>query len=155
MAFDEKAYVTREDDFMKRRRVRRIERVFGYACIVFSGVFFTFEPSNVVAQVVSPWVETAFSTGMIFGGLACFAGSASDRWVGEYGGIPLLSSVVFLYAATSFAAAFEGDGRSRIVLLGFGCIMAAYGWSLIGRWKDVRDIKWWAQQPDGYQGDEE
>ena len=124
-------------EILKEIRIRRIERAFGYLFISLAGVFLTFEPSKIIGENVSTVIELSWSISMIISGLICLYGSVTDKWIGEYAGAPLLLSVMFLYAAACVRSAW---GES-LPLFAFGLIVAAYGWSLWGRWKDVRAIK--------------
>lgn len=124
-------------ELLKEIRIRRIERAVGYLCISAAGIFLSFAPSKIIGDNVSPWVELSWSISMFISGSICLYGSITDKWIGEYAGAPLLLSVMFLYAAACLRSAW---GESW-TLFAFGLIVAAYGWSLWGRWKDVRAIK--------------
>jgi hypothetical protein len=131
-------YVPEEaNELLKEIRIKRMERAVGYACITVAGVFLTIAPSEIVGANVSHWVELLWSISMIVSGACCFYGSFTDKWIGEYAGAPLLLSVVFLYSG----AAIKSSWGESLTIFAFGLFFAAYGWSLWGRWKDVRAIR--------------
>ena len=130
-----------DEEIVENHHIRRQERVFAYLALVTAGILLTIEPSGIISGSVSPWIETAWSLCMIVSALICLLGSATDRWVGEYTGIPLLSSVLGLY---SIAACLTAWGDS-IPLFAFGMMLGGLAFKLVARWKDVRGVKYLAE----------
>lgn len=134
--------------------VRRLGRVAMYSGLFLSGVFLIISPSELVAGEVSHIVDRAWSISMVISSLTCLAGSLTDRWFGEYAGIPLLASVIAFYGlAAMLSADIEVNWVSlfwivsvpqlygSLTLVAFSLLILSFSGGLWARWMDVRSIK--------------
>jgi hypothetical protein len=137
----------------KRHRIRRIERIFEYSGLVVAGIFFTASPSPAISDMVTKPGQVSFSVAMIVGALICLWGSVTDRWLGEYSGIFLLSSSLFFYGGVVFKTYADNSDKVSTTILGLGLIFTSFGLALIARWNDVRRIKRQASQSNEQIGD--
>jgi hypothetical protein len=119
---------------MKRRRNLRIPM---YAGLVASGIFAVVDPSELVSMQVSRLVAVVWSLAMIVSAGMCLYGSVTDKWIGEYSGLPLLASVLALYGGSAMLSVEEGG----FIILAYGLAMISFAFGLCARWKDVRLIK--------------
>jgi len=126
----------------KRYQIRRVERICKYAGLVVAGVFLTISPAPLVRDQVSVHVQYTFSACLTASALMCLWGSWTDRWIGEYGGIFLLTSTMWFYGGTAALAWWPyRDDKNALYLAGFSLILISFGFSLLARWKDVRRVK--------------
>lgn len=121
---------------MRDLSVRRMGRIAMYGGLVASGTLLIFYPSQLVDSQVSHVIGLSWSISMVISSFICFVGSVTDRWIGEYAGIPLLASVIALYGISAFAGA---DGS--LTLVAFGLLITSFAAGLAARWQDVRAIK--------------
>lgn len=75
---------------------------------------------------------------MMVGGAGCLVGAATDRWIGEYAGLPLVTSTLWLYGGLLVAAGFTGE--FSYTRLAFGLLFVSFGFKALGRWQDIRDL---------------
>lgn len=120
---------------LRRMRRERLFRFFMYAGLVVSGIFATMYPSELVANQVAHVVVRAWATGMILSAATCLYGAYTDKWIGEYSGIPLLASVLGLYGLSAILSGDQG------FVIGLGFVILSFSAGLIARWFDVRKIK--------------
>lgn len=118
-------------------KIRRMGRVLMYAGLAVSGVLATIFPSKLVSDEVTHVVATIWAVCMIVSALICLYGAVTDRWIGEYTGLPLLASVLALYGGSALAAS---DSES-LPLLAYGILVLSFAFGLSSRWKDVSEIK--------------
>lgn len=119
---------------LKRNRSWRVPM---YAGLVVSGIFVTVDPSELVAQQVSHLVSILWAVGMIVSAAICLYGAVTDKWIGEYTGIPLLASVLMLYGGSAILA----TGTGGLLIAGYGLTMVSFSCGLVARWFDVRKVK--------------
>lgn len=122
------------DELVKKMTRQRYWRVPMYLTLVMSGVFVTLDPSELVAQQAEHYITLAWAWGMIFSSLICLYGAFTDRWIGEYAGLPLLATVLFIYGLVAMLAA----NFDNLILMGIGGVMVAFAFGLGARWLDVR-----------------
>lgn len=108
-----------------------------YLGLVISGALTFFYPSDLVDNQVGGVVVALWSASMVISALLCLVGSILDKWLGEYSGIPLLASVLGLYALS----AILGAGVGSFTLLAYGLVVLSFVLGLVARWKDVRAVK--------------
>jgi hypothetical protein len=71
---------------------------------------------------------------LIVGGISSAVGAFTDRWLGEYVGLPLLASTFGVYAA---AAAAAGITAGRPTSTAGALALAAIAVVIVGRWLEV------------------
>ncbi|WP_420124381.1 hypothetical protein [Nakamurella sp.] len=112
---------------------RRWSRVAGYAMMAAAGVGAAIVPTPSVEQATGPLVYL-WAAFLVGGGLLSTYGAASDRWIGEHLGLPLLWAAFTVYAVV-LAAVLSPAGIVASLALG------AFALLLIGRWRDVSAIR--------------
>jgi hypothetical protein len=75
---------------------------------------------------------------MMLGGLSCTLGAATDRWLGEYAGLPLVTSTLWLYGGILVASGMTGG--VYYTRLAIGLLFVSFGFKALGRWQDIRDL---------------
>ncbi len=117
---------------------RRHERTAMYAGLVLSGVFTALYPSTVVTDQVGTVVTYFWSAAMISSAVTCTYGSFTDKWIGEFSGIPLLAAVLAFYSGALFLSIRE---NGNLLVVAFAFILLSFSFGLIARWQDVRSVK--------------
>lgn len=128
----------RYTEFADRMNEKRQERTAMYAGLVLSGFLTGFFPSTVVTAQVNLPITYTWSACMIASASLCLYGSITDKWIGEFSGIPLLASVLTFYAG---AIGFSAYDDRNLIVLAFGLILFSFALGLMARWQDVRVIK--------------
>ncbi len=129
--------VDRDVSIVRRQEVRRIGRVLMYAGLVVAGIFNLLFPSTLVDGQVPPSTAVAWALGMTVTAFICFLGSITDRWLGEYSGLPLLIAILVLYSGSAWASVtFE-----TMPLLAYGMFIFSFACGLFARWRDVQATK--------------
>lgn len=106
-----------------------------YLIFIGAGLVSLAAPSRVLeAELGHSWT-LAWGIYLAAGGVLCLAGSATDRWLGEFAGLPLIGSAIFVYAAIILSTVTEATWR-----LPPGLILMAFDVLLLDRWLDVRAI---------------
>lgn len=142
----------RDEHILSQLYVRRFGRVFMYSGLVLSGIFLTIEPSGLTVQQVGTGWTLAWAWGIIVGAGMSLYSAATDEWIGEYSGLPLLASCLGLYGFSAIAGYDDKAGDANYVLLAFGCIVLSFTSGLCARWRDVQNIKKLASQGDQTRG---
>jgi hypothetical protein len=96
------------------------------------GVAFAIPVSSI--QAATGWLVYLWATFLLAGGLLCGYGAATDRWIGELLGLPLISSAFGVYFIVLSLALTV---RAAAVALVFGAVALI----LLGRWQDVSMIR--------------
>lgn len=122
---------------LKELKVRRTGRILMYLGLSISGILTTLFPSRLVEDQVGGPVVLCWSLGMLVSALTCFYGAVTDKWIGEYTGIPLLASVLGLYGLSALAAS---DSHS-LAILAYGLIVVSFASGLVARWRDLQVVK--------------
>lgn len=111
-------------------RWSRVCRSIGYLAIAASGSFILF------LDIFGPYYKT-MGAWCLVGGVCSFVGAATDRWGGEYMGLPLVGSAMVTFAVLtyrdSWAVAHWVAVPSILLLVGYGVLLA-------GRWVDVAEV---------------
>ena len=131
------------EEYVLKMTKRRWGRVVMYLGLVFSGVFALSFPSQLVADQVSHAVSVSWGGFMVIGAGLCLFGAATDRWIGEYSGIPLLASSVAMYGGSALVSAKDLESYP---LLAYGLVLISFAAGLVARWRDVQDIKTHAEE---------
>lgn len=127
-------------DFLDKHEVVRWWRGLMYVCFTASGVFASVAPSRLVTEEVGSTVALCWALCMIVSSLICLYGPVTDRWIGEYAGIPLLAAVVALYGLSAIFDVDWGNVETYI-LVAYGLTVCGLSAGLSARWLDVRAIK--------------
>lgn len=122
---------------LKKMDKARVMRIFMYGALVPSGVFAFLDPSKLVTEQVSYIVANAWAVCMVVSAGICLYGAITDKWIGEFTGLPLLVAVVALYGGSSILSYNEG----KFILIAYGLTMVAFACGLLARWNDVRKIR--------------
>ncbi len=114
-------------------RPRRIVRVVGYAMMASAGaVAFAIPVGSIRAStggLVYFWA--AF---LLVGGILCGFGAVTDRWIGEYAGLPLISTAWGVYFVV---LALARTVNALAASLAFGAVALI----LFARWRDISMIR--------------
>lgn len=108
-----------------------------YVALILAGVLTLFVPFEAIEDQVEPLVVKSWSLGLAISSISCAWGSLTDRWIGEYVGLPLLASVFGIWA---FAILIAG-GLDNLPVTVFGLIILGFASGLVARWRDVQAIK--------------
>jgi len=130
--------VTEGDALLKAVTINRSWRIPQYTGLVMSGTFLLIEPSTLVVEQVTRFVAVAWAVGMIFSACVCLYGAFTDKWIGEYAGLPLLASVIAFYGVSAIVSTQPGGGLVRIA---FGIVLLSFASGLVARWRDVRSVR--------------
>lgn len=116
-------------------RPRRVTRVLGYGLMAAGGMAAIAWPAPSVRSAITGSVLLYMWAGFLAGGgLFCTIGSALDRWIGEYAGLPLLV-VTFLIFGLSAAT------TGRLSSIAGACVLTAIAALLAARWRDVSTVR--------------
>lgn len=129
--------MNRDEHVLAQKSSVRWTRAAMYFGLVLSGIFATFSPSSLVEEQVGTFVVTLWAVSMMISAAICLYGSITDRWIGEYTGIPLLAMVLALYGLSAILAA----GRDSVPLFAYGLVVISFSFGLIARWRDLEAIK--------------
>jgi hypothetical protein len=130
--------------FMRRYGVRRLGRVLMYLSLVASGSVASVYPSQLVLYQTNGKVGLFWALCLAVSAAICLYGSATDRWIGEYTGIPLLSTTMIFYGLIALKSAGH-DGYTG-ALYAYGFLILGFAFGLIARWRDVQLIKKHAEE---------
>lgn len=112
---------------------RRAVRVAGYAMMTAAGgVAFAIPVSSIRDE--TGWLVYLWAGFLLLGGSLCTAGAATDRWIGELAGLPLISSAFGVYFVVLVLARTVTGAAAG---LAFGAV-ALFMWA---RWHDVSKIR--------------
>jgi hypothetical protein len=116
---------------------RRWTRVVAYALMGAAGLASLAWPSPSVERATSATsgITVYVWAGMLaLGGISCAAGSATDRWLGEYAGLWPLIVTFSVYALVSAST-------GRATAIAGACALGSIALLLIARWRDVAHIR--------------
>lgn len=115
---------------MMDRPPRRVARLVGYCLFALAGVSAIVWPAPSVARATG-WLVYLWAAWLAVGGLLSAAGAATDRWIGEYTGLPLLFAAFGVYGLVVVAGARSwASSAAALVLVAIGLVLAA-------RWQDI------------------
>ena len=124
-------------EFLLRYNVQRFWRGVKYALLVASGIFAAIAPSKLVTEEVGSSIALVWAIAMSISSAVCFYSPLTDKWIGEFTGIPLLAAVIALYGFSAIADAND----QGLILMAYGLTVLAFACSLSARWLDVLAIK--------------
>lgn len=114
---------------------RRWVQSIGYLLMAAAGVCAVLWPTPAVEEATNR-LDTLIVVWAAFlgvGGLLCAFGAFTDRWIGEFIGLPLLSVVFAVYGIGALARAPESGWTS----LAGGLVFMAITCGFAGRWKEI------------------
>lgn len=106
-------------------------RITAYALMCASGVLLLLSPFLVE---VYPRTAETMAWFLAVGGGCCTLGAISERWVGEYVGIPLLAASFAVFGIITFAPAW--DDAPYLALANLSLLMAV-ALGLVTRWREA------------------
>ncbi|MFI7072040.1 hypothetical protein [Micromonospora sediminicola] len=112
---------------------RRWSRFAGYAMMAAAGVGAALVPTPSVQEATGPLVYL-WAGFLTVGGLLSAYGAATDRWIGEHIGLPLLWAAFGVYALILASLLAPASVVASLAL-------AAFALLLFGRWRDVVAIR--------------
>ncbi|WP_319460097.1 hypothetical protein [Micromonospora sp. RTP1Z1] len=112
---------------------RRWSRLAGYAMMTAAGVGAAAVPTPSVVDATGPLVYL-WAGFLVLGGLLSAYGAATDRWIGEHVGLPLLWAAFGVYAVILASLLAPASVVASLAL-------AAFGLLLYGRWRDVAAVR--------------
>lgn len=115
------------------RRPHRAARVVAYSLFALAGAAAMVWPSPTVATATG-WLVYVWAIWLGVGGLAAAIGAITDRWIGEYAGLPLLFSAFGVYAIVILSA-------QRLTSLAGAFALGAIAAKLIARWQDIGEVR--------------
>lgn len=142
--------VTAEQYIMHQERNNRWRAVM-YFLMSAAGVCAVLFPSDLVKDQVGSIVVASWSLGLVLSAVTCCYGALTDKWIGEYSGLPLLAAVLFLYGCS----AMLGAGFNPSPLFAYGLIIIGVSSGLVARWLDVRAEKKRAEEGCSDNGNQE
>lgn len=118
---------------------RRLVYALGYTLMATAGIAAVAWPARSVSAAASPlnpliYVWAAF---LILGGGVSAFGAVTDRWIGEYTGLPLLASVFGIYGLAAIAIAPATDWTS----LAGGCTFLGVTAAFAARWAEMGAVR--------------
>jgi hypothetical protein len=110
-------------------RPRRWSRLAGYAMMAGGGATAFAIPTPSI-QAATGWVVYLWATFLLLGGTLCTYGAITDRWIGEYTGLPLIGAAFGVYSAV---LALGLNIKAAAAALAFGAVALI----LFDRWRDI------------------
>jgi len=114
-------------------RPRRGVRVVGYAMMAAAGAVAFAIPVYSI-RVSTGWLVYLWATFLLVGGILCGYGAVTDRWIGEFAGLPLISSAWGVYFVV---LALARTLNALAASLAFGAVALI----LFARWRDVSAVR--------------
>lgn len=111
----------------------RPARLIAYSLFGLAGLAAVLWPAPSV-QAASGWLVYVWAAWLMVGGLVSAAGTVTDRWIGEYAGLPLLFASFAVYA---LVVATSG----KLSSIAGACALAAIAFKLVARWQDVSAVR--------------
>ena len=130
--------LSREERYVRTMTIRRGGRILAYLFLAAAGGLATFGPPTLIEDQVEGWVVMAWSISLIISSISCLYGAVSDRWIGEFSGLPLLYTVLGFFGIVLFTAARE---TGNVPLYAYSFTILALASKLYARWQDVRLVK--------------
>lgn len=111
----------------------RPARLVAYALFGLAGLAAVLWPAPSV-QSASGWLVYVWAAWLLVGGLTSALGTITDRWIGEYAGLPLLVAAFGVYTVVIGASGRLSSLAGAFVLGGIAAKLAA-------RWQDVQAVR--------------
>lgn len=116
-------------------RARRIIRAAVYASVTILGVGAWANSPEALEAALGPLLVDAWALYVVAGAGQAFAGALTDKWMGEYVGLVLVLTALFVWALALFAYSDDHPWK-----LAEGLAVSALGLALLDRWLDVRAV---------------
>ena len=129
-------------DIVHEVSVRRGWRIPMYSGLVLSGAFAVFYPSDLVTQQISVLASFALAVCMVVSALSCLFGAVTDRWIGEFAGLPLLAAAL---ATLGISVGLSGVETDSPITVGFALVVVSYSCGLMARWTDIKAVQVYAR----------
>lgn len=130
-------------------RSGRIARVIAYLCWIGAGAILSSHPSVLVSTGLFGIFVFAFSLFIFLGGVFSALGAITDRWIGEYVGLPLVISTMWVYGSLTLIA--QPFLWTRVA---FGLILISFGFKIIPRWRYIKRLVDANREKTKYEEDE-
>lgn len=111
----------------------RPARLIAYTLFGLAGLAAVLWPAPSV-RAASGWLVYVWAAWLLVGGLTSAVGTVTDRWIGEYAGLPLLVAAFGVYALVVGASGRLPSVAGALVLGGLAAKLAA-------RWQDVHCVR--------------
>lgn len=118
---------------------RRRWRVAGYILMGGAGLVALLNAHATTVAASTGWLAYVWAAWLLLGGAMAAVGSATDRWLGEYAGLPLLIASLASYASVLLLSGHLGALAGSLLLAGFAS-------KLVARWQDVATVRREAQR---------
>lgn len=109
-------------------------RTLAYALMCVSGVLLLLSPVLTTAYTEVAEVMSWF---LLVGGLCCTIGAVTEKWWGEYVGLPLLASSFMVFGLISSSDAW---GAAPYLAAANLALLFAVALGLLARWRDARAV---------------
>ena len=126
--------VTLPDGTRRRDKWLKVWRVTAYALMALAGLLLLFSP--LLAEELG-YIAVAMSGFLLVGGLSSMIGAITERWAGEFMGIPLLSSSFAVFGIISTIGAIN---EAPFVAGANFCLLIAVSATLFARWREVKAV---------------
>lgn len=123
----------------------RVVRVVGYTLFGLAGLAAILWPAPSVAAATG-WLAHLWAAWLVAGGILSAAGAATDRWLGESTGLPLLIAAFGVYGLVVASSGRATSIAGALVLLALALV-------LVARWQDVAWIRREAARAAGHRRD--
>lgn len=111
----------------------RPARLIAYVLFGLAGLAAVLWPAPSV-QAASGWLVYVWAAWLLTGGAMSAVGTFTDRWIGEYAGLPLLFAAFAVYALVVATNGRLTSAAGALVLGGIAAKLAA-------RWQDVNAVR--------------
>lgn len=111
----------------------KVARIWAYLLMGAAGVLLLVSP---IFREAFPDTASVMSIFLAVGGTLSMLGALSERWYGEYVGIPLLAAGFAVFAVLSL----DSMGNATFIALANFSLLMALTASLLGRWREVRVV---------------
>jgi hypothetical protein len=133
----------KSEDLLRYYGVRRYTRAVMYLSLILSGILTLFIPFESIETEVGRTAAYAWAVSLSLSSIICAWGALTDRWIGEYVGLPLLTMVFFIHALSIL---ITSGAEGNLPLAVYGLLIFAFTCGLSARWRDVQCIKWEADR---------
>ena len=114
--------------------IRKTFRGLSYLSFVFGSIASMFFPSTVIADLTSDTYARAWAILFLLASIICFVGVMLQNWVVEYIGLPLLSSVFYIFSLCLVLSV----GEETYNFIAFAFIYFGVAIHLTVRYKELR-----------------
>lgn len=121
--------ITLPDGSTRQSRTIRIALTVAYGLMGTAGAFLLISP---IFQEAYSWRIEVMAWFLIVGGVLACIGAASQRWWGEFTGLPLLSAAFAVFGVITAAENYEFDA---FLSLANGGLLWAVASLLVARWR--------------------